>query len=604
MSARMWSVVLVVAVLGVVLGSGAAPALEAKGRIDSVTLYRGQALVTRLIKVEDGKGAVQLVVTDLPERVRSDSLYAAADAGTQVRAVRFRTKVVAEAPREDVRKIEKDIEAIEKDTRKNQQEQRMLAHKTGYLDKLESFVAPTVKVEMSKGVLNAETLKTITTFVFEQRVKLAGDMLTVTEQERDLRKKLTDLGRRRALLTRTRSRSLRQAVIFLDKAKAGATEVRLSYVVDGATWSPSYNLRAQPGRESAGLEYNAVITQMSGEDWKNVALTLSTASPQMTADAPVLAPLLVTLRSRDQGLKQLDRLRQRFSEASSQLRRHEQRRQKAFDRGSQIEAQWWLNQAAHGFQIWELYVPQPLARVARELVRQEFSGLSVNYALEGRANVDSRQDQQIARIANLTLPAEFTNVAIPLLTEHVYRQATLTNKSKIALLSGRSNVYLNGDFVGKGTVPMVASGQRFLAGFGIAPHLRAWRELVSKKEKTQGANREVTYHYRLVLDNYSDKPADIRLFDRLPYPQEQIQIAEIEGFNLLCKDPEYHRIFRPQGILRWDILVPKQSAAATAKLLEYRFAMEYDKNTDITAATGTEREAKVKALFEKQLRAY
>jgi len=297
-------------------------------------------------------------------------------------------------------------------------------------------------------------------------------------------------------------------------------------------------------------------------------------------------------------------VRQQFSNASSLLRRQEEKRQNALDRGGQIEAQWWLNKAAHGFQIWELYVPQPLARVARTMARQEVSGLSVNYALDGRSNVDSRQDQQIARIANLSLPAKFTNVAIPLLTERVNRRATIQNTSKVALLEGRSSVYLNGEFVGKGTVPMVANGQKFLAGFGIAPQLRTWRELVSKKEKIQGANREVSYEYRLVLDNYGDQEALVQVYDRLPYAQEDIRVTKVDGFTGITEDPEYHRMFKPQGILRWDLAVPKHSAGGTAKTLEYSFNLEYDKNTDITTATGGEREERIRALFEKQLRAF
>jgi uncharacterized protein (TIGR02231 family) len=583
---------------------GAEP-IKVKGAVVSVTLYRGQALVTRVVPVAArGKGAVHLVVSDLPERVRSDSLYASADKGTHVRAVRYRTRVVTEAPRAEVREIEKAIEAVNKETRKNAQEQNTLSAKLRYLDKLESFVASTAKVELSKGVLNADTLKTLTEFTFEQRTKLGERSLAVREAEQELREKLNELQRKRSLLTRGASRSEREAVVFLDKTEAGATRIRLSYVVDGASWSPAYNLRATTGKDRVEVEYDAVITQMSGEDWHEVELALSTASPSMTADAPMLAPLLVSLRPRMEGAELLARVRRQFSEASTQVRKHEQRRQKALDRGGQIEAQWWLNKAAHGFQVWELYVPEPLARVARDMTQREVSGLSVNYTLKGRQNVDSRQEQQIVRIADLSLPARFTAVAVPLLTEQVYRRATVTNNSELALLEGRGNVYLDGDFVGVGTLPVVASGQRFLAGFGVDAQLRTRRELVSKKERIQGANREVTYDYRLELDNYGEKERTVQLYDRIPYAQEEIRVTELDGFNKLSEDEEYRRVFRPRGILRWDVPVPAKQAGPTAKTVVYSFKLEYDRNKDIAAATQAEREAKIKALFEKQLRGF
>ena len=133
--------------------------IEVEGRIESVILYRGQALVTRLVRVDAPAGTVELVVRDLPEQILPDSLYASAEEGVQVRAVRYRTRAVEQAPRDEVRELEEQIERVERDIRKNQDRQGALAGRMAYLGKLENFVAPTAQVEMSKGVLDAKTLK-------------------------------------------------------------------------------------------------------------------------------------------------------------------------------------------------------------------------------------------------------------------------------------------------------------------------------------------------------------------------------------------------------------------------------------------------------------
>ena len=51
-----------------------------------------------------------------------------------------------------IREVQDQIEA-------NQRHVALLAEHKAYLAKLEGFVAPAATVEMSKGVLNAETLK-------------------------------------------------------------------------------------------------------------------------------------------------------------------------------------------------------------------------------------------------------------------------------------------------------------------------------------------------------------------------------------------------------------------------------------------------------------
>ena len=43
--------------------------LDAKGSVESVTLYRGQALVTRVVPIDAPAGAVQLTVSGLPDAV-------------------------------------------------------------------------------------------------------------------------------------------------------------------------------------------------------------------------------------------------------------------------------------------------------------------------------------------------------------------------------------------------------------------------------------------------------------------------------------------------------------------------------------------------------
>ena len=56
--------------------------------------------------------------------------------------------------------------------------------------------------------------------------------------------------------------------------------MKVRYLVEAASWSPSYNIRADAARKSATVEYQASIEQMSGEDWNDVTMTLSTATPE------------------------------------------------------------------------------------------------------------------------------------------------------------------------------------------------------------------------------------------------------------------------------------------------------------------------------------
>src|SRR6516165_623861 len=75
----------------------------AKSQVTSVTVYQGQALVTREVSVPEGDGTVELVVTPLPAQTVDSSLYTEGTEGLRVLSTRFRTRAVKEDTRRDVR---------------------------------------------------------------------------------------------------------------------------------------------------------------------------------------------------------------------------------------------------------------------------------------------------------------------------------------------------------------------------------------------------------------------------------------------------------------------------------------------------------------------
>ena len=87
------------------------------------------------------------------------------------------------------------------------------------------------------------------------------------------------LERKRKNLTAERSRTKREAMLYLNRQDKKKAVVELSYLVNGANWTQQYNLRANPEKSNVLIEYNAIVNQTSGENWDDVALSLSTAEP-------------------------------------------------------------------------------------------------------------------------------------------------------------------------------------------------------------------------------------------------------------------------------------------------------------------------------------
>src|SRR5262245_36045337 len=267
-----------------------------KGRLDEVTVYRGQALVTRLVEIPGPAGLREVVVTELPEHVQPASIYAESADGVEVRSVLYRIRPVEQDVREEVRKLDEQILAVRDQIQTTNEKSQVLANQITFLSKLEQFTAPTASVELTKGVLNAETLKALTSYLFEQRERIAGEQLKLSFELRSQNDKLNTLNRQREVLTGGSAKTIREAVVFVNLKEANG-KMRVRYLVDSANWTPSYNARTDSKHQQVTVEYNASIEQMSGEDWDNVTMVLSTATPSLVAKAPVLEQLTIALGS-------------------------------------------------------------------------------------------------------------------------------------------------------------------------------------------------------------------------------------------------------------------------------------------------------------------
>ena len=578
-------VALVLAVSGIPDLALAASTTEV-GKVTKVTLYRGQAMVTREVPLKAGQGAMEIVVGDLPEQVVPDSLFAEGSQGIEVRAVRFRSQAVGEEPREEVRKLDEVIKEVSEKASLLSKTQELLAKQASYLDQLEGFVAPTAKTELSQGVLDAEALEKITTFSFQKREEILAKQVQNEKEMKTLEEQLSLLQRQRSELTDGASRTQREAVVFVEKMGDGPESISLRYLVESCGWSPSYTFRAGADCKEVAVECNALIQQMTGEDWSGVALTLSTASPALSATAPGLAPFPVVLKpTGEQQAEQAD-----LATQAKSIRTRQQSAimgfQNTLDIRSNISANWDVNAAANEFQDLVLQAPKVSLLTLELDAEGPGDGPSLTYHLAAPVSLASRSDQQMVRILQTILAGAFRHIATPVLTSYVYREAELTNTSEEDMLGGPITVYLNGSFVGRGEIPTVARGQTFVIGFGADPQLRTRQELVDKTDDVQGGNRELAFRYRLVVENYKDEPVKVSVFDRLPHTERagdvRIKLDELE--EVLSDDKLYLRRERPKGILRWDIEVAANAMGENARLIEYGYIAEFDRNFQLTAA--------------------
>jgi hypothetical protein len=568
----------------------------AASKIVAVTVYQNSALVTREVTVPEGTGQLELVVSPLPPETVGNSLYSEGGDGIRILNTRFRSRAIKEDTREEVRKLESTLKQLAKSAQQIQADLQTATENLKFLAKLESYTSTTLQHLSDKGMLNSEASIAMARFVMTTRAERSKEVVNL-QQALDANKEQAEFAKRQLNeLTSGIQKTERDAVIVVDKANAGAGAIRLNYLVGSVNWRPHYKLRAGKDRDPVALEYLASVQQRTGEDWAGVLVALSTAQPMLNAAPPELKSLEVAAIPMDapnpmaqagipagpdafgggKGKDAYKSLQQRANAG----RQQSQTLANSFSWG---EAARVINDAAALEQYAQICAHRDEIFMAqRELGVDDGEGPSVTYRLKTRLSLPSRNDDQTLEIARIELTPDYFYKSVPVLTSHVYRQATLTNSSDFVLLPGSATMYLGADFVGRCELPIVAIGKQFTVGFGVDPQIQVSRQMLNKDHKTTGGNQVLTFDYQILINSYKTEPVKMQVWDRVPKAEAQtVAVSLVNQKPDLSSDALYLREDRPKNLLRWDVTVPPGQHGEKAISIGYQFRMELDRQMQI-----------------------
>jgi hypothetical protein len=591
------------------------PSKIAKSKITRVTVYPNSALVTREVDVPDGAGLIELVVTPMPEQIVSSTMYSEGADNIRVLTTRFRTRQVLEDTSEERRKLEAEREKLSVVGAKIDSEIDSIKKNLDLLSKLENFTDKSTVLSTEKGALNGDAVITMAKYVMEQRAEKSKEMVAAKEQKRQNDIQLDFCKRKMSELGQGSGRQDRDAVIIVDREAGNGGKVRLNYLVGAVTWRPEYKLRAGKIDEDVQINYLANLHQQSGEDWNQVSLTLSTAQPMLNAAPPELAmlePILVVrgtpgappmpgggsfASSPYASPVAADALRKKAMEGRANAVNLSTGQGGGFGAGgrgfdqakAQKDADRFLNEASAVEQNLDLMrtrdevLAEAKKRKGLAASASQNDGPSVTYNLTSKLTVPSRTDEQMIEVAKLNLAPKYYYKTVPVLNHHVYRLADVVNKSTHILLPGEATMYQGADFVGRMSMPLVAIGEEFTAGFGVDTQLQVQRQMIDQTRTTQGGNQVLKYDYRILVSSFKSEPVKLQVWDRLPKGEtETVGISLLKTTPELSKDGLFLRESRPNNLLRWDVEVAPNCNGEKALPITYEFRMELDRQMAIT----------------------
>jgi uncharacterized protein (TIGR02231 family) len=510
--------------------SAVAAEVEVRSTIDSVTVYPDGATVTRTIRVDLPRGDSTLIARDFPLTLDPGSLRVEGESGGKIVIGSIDARTPKPEPPGSAPEIEKKIEALRDEraalndridaetARKNFAERFASSVPLGLGEKADA--RPLTEWRAAFGA------------VAEEIVAAANNIRALQIKQRDVDR---ELARLEAELRGNPARKIEVRVDLAADAAATAT-LRVSYVVRGARWLPLYDARLDTGtrerKPALELVRRAEIVQQTGEDWSDVALTVSTVRTAKGGNAPELSPLIVRFQPPPAppvaGTVRADRDRlmaQRNLPASPRPE----------------------SPAESGVSDFE----KSLKYAEEQQATADTGGFQAVFRIPGRVSVGASEGAKSFRIASATLAPDLLVRATPSLDQTAYLEATFKQADEAPLLPGRISLYRDNIFVGRGLMALTPKDEIVRLGFGADEKVKVTRTMVRRNESTSGiltSSKSDEREFRITVRNAHDTAIRVTVEDQLPVSEIGDIVVEMLP---LTTAPTQKDVRDRRGVLAW-----------------------------------------------------
>lgn len=509
--------------------------IDLASRIERVTVYPDGAVVTRLGTASLGAGASQVVLRGLPASVDPASIRVEGrGTGTfAIGAVDVRIVPGDARPATDAR-LEDRLKALKDDREAIIGRIGAAAGKKAAIERF-AQAGPDKLGNDGKSMPVAEWTNAWEV-IGAGLAKVSDELRLAGARQRELDAEIDVLERARPQPVLA-GKPGRDVFVAVEAAAPVTAEFAVSYRVAGAGWQPAYEAKlATGGKPKLELVRRAEIRQSTGEDWQDVALSVSTVRAARGTAAPELPPLQIS-----------------FFDPEILVRREQDKRQtelrlRPAPKALSAPATAVADGAA---QALPARLPETVEG-EQAAAKLEAGAFQAVFTVPGKASLAADGSVKALTLGvHASDPALLAKVA-PELDATAYLEAGFVNDEEAPLLPGPVALYRDGTFIGRGRIGLVAPGDKVELGFGADDRITVKRAPVRRRENEPGwlgQTKTDLREFRTVIRNLHPMPIQITVFDRLPFSENSAIVVEQLPQTT---PPTEKQVGDKRGVLSWS----------------------------------------------------
>ena len=255
--------------------------LKVSSEIKDVTCFFEGAQVTRYASVRLPKGKQILVFNQLPFTLNDESVQLKSSDNCKILSVKHELVYPSTRKSAEEKKIEDQIEALEI-------EMKAIQNKFDVFGLEEKLLMDNSNIAKKYEGAEIANIKDAANYYRARLNEIRQGKLDLSIKMDLKREKIKDLYAALNTLTSIKRNNYSKVIVAVDCSTEAKEELKLSYYMYRAGWTPNYDFRVDEVTEPLDIVYNANVYQSSGESWDKVNLTLSTSDPTLSGEKPEL----------------------------------------------------------------------------------------------------------------------------------------------------------------------------------------------------------------------------------------------------------------------------------------------------------------------------
>ncbi|CAD5230599.1 unnamed protein product [Bursaphelenchus okinawaensis] len=529
--------------------------------IKSVLCFRHRAEVHREFDVTLELGTNKIIVERLPPSIISASIRVDAvsvHADAILRDVQYKETYSPEEENfsDELKLLIKELDNLLEEQEKLKDRENLLNIRGQALDKmLENLVTPKDKERMpvfdeklgesfNKALEYYELKQTTTKMALRT---LMAEKKVLTKDIKDLQQRVTEL--------KDIDNFKRTVHIAFDATTTTPITVKLTYNVTNANWETSYDVRVDSTTKKLSLHYLASITQTTGEDWKDIALSLSTSEPQDAGKLPSLNPIIA-------------KLEQKLPEGAFGTRTH-----------SEIVPVCFAAESAP--------VPRMKMALRHHSVTVKSNLVATNYVIPLVRTIPSKPDDTRVTIAVKSFDYDLERQVVPSKNTTVFLVASIVNNTELHFIEGPVKVYVDNCYANELYTDSIAPNERFHIELGKDPNVKVHYKPKDTFQQQSGVitkSNVTANEQKIIVSNNCVLKTLVTVFEQVPKSNDEkikIKLASPDARRLERahehKKREVGVWITDKNLLEWTVELPPKTE--TELVLKYN--VEYPQNENV-----------------------